>query len=178
MKLLKTLVIALLLLMLMVVVAGMFMDSQWQVERRGRVTAPVAKVYEYISTIRQWSEWTAWNKEAYPQMQLTYSGPDTGVGARQTWHDGAMGGFVEITAVVPGQSLDYVVNMDSGTHAMQCRLAVEPAGEAATVIWRCSGDSGGNPLDRLMMAAYKPMIGRDFEIGLARLQQQFQAQKE
>lgn len=175
MKLIKTLVLASILLVIIVVVAGFFMDSQWRVERRGSVPAPSAQLYGYMSTLPNWAQWTAWNREAYPDMQLTYSGPEAGVGARQSWSDGAMSGYVEVTAVVPGQSLDYLVSMEGGEHTMDCRLAVEAADSGSNVLWLCSGDSGSNPLDKLMMAAYRPMIGRDFEIGLARLREHFES---
>lgn len=175
MKLLKTLLLMTVLILAAAVIAGFFMNPQWQVERQAVVTAPPNAVYGYISTLPNWSQWTAWNKEAYPDMQLTYSGPQAGVGARQSWNDGAMSGYLEVTAIDAGESLDYLVSMDGGKHSMDCRLAVSKLDSATAVRWLCRGDSGGNPLDRLMMAAYKPMIGRDFEIGLARLQQHFQA---
>ena len=173
MKLIKTLILASILLLLIAVAAGFFMDPQWQVERRGNVPAPVATVYNYMSTLPNWAQWTAWNTEAYPDMQLAYTGPAAGVGARQSWSDGAMSGYVEVTAVEPGKNLDYLVSMEDGKSTMDCRLSVEPAATGSTVLWLCSGNSGSNPLDKIMMAAYRPMIGRDFEIGLARLRQHF-----
>ena len=175
MKLIKTLLLITVLILAGAVITGLFMNPAWQVERQAVVTAPVKAVYGYISKLPNWSQWTAWNKEAYPDMQLTYSGPEVGVGARQSWNDGAMSGYLEVTTVDAGKSLDYLVSMEDGKHSMDCRLAVAPMDAATVVSWLCRGDSGGNPLDRLMMAAYKPMIGRDFEIGLARLQQHFQA---
>lgn len=173
MKLLKTLILVILLLTVMAVIAGLFMDPQWRVERRAQMTAPAATVYAYISRIRSWQEWTAWNTEVYPQMQISYSGPERGVGARQSWDDGSMAGHVQITAEDPGRRFEYVVSMEEGKHEMNCSLAVQPADAGSEVIWGCAGDSGGNPLSRLMMATYKPMIGQDFEKGLDNLQQRY-----
>ena len=154
-------------------VAGLFMDSQWQVERRAIVKAAPADVFGYISRIHSWQEWTAWNTKAYPEMKISYSGPASGVGARQSWDDGAMTGHVEVTAQGPGRQFDYIVSMDEGKYQMDCSMAVEPAAAGSEVRWSCSGDSGGNPFSRLMMAAYKPMIGKDFEKGLANLEQRY-----
>ncbi len=173
MKLIKTLLLMTVLIVLGAVVTGLFMNPLWQVERQAIVAAPKAQVFGYMSALPNWAEWTAWNKEAYPDMQLTYSGPASGVGARQSWNDGAMSGYVEVTAQEPGQSLDYLVSMEGGKQAMDCRLAVSGQEGNTAVSWSCRGDAGGNPLDRLMMAAYRPMIGRDLEIGLARLQQRY-----
>ncbi|MDX1496502.1 MAG: SRPBCC family protein [Salinisphaeraceae bacterium] len=171
MKLIKTLILAIIVLAILAVVAGLMMDSQWRVERRAVVNADPTTVYADISRIRGWQEWTAWNTEAYPDMQISYSGPERGVGARQSWDDGAMTGTVEITAVQPNKGFDYVVSMEEGKYQMQCSMQVAPADAGAEVIWACEGDSGGNPFSRLMMAAYKPMIGKEFETGLNNLQQ-------
>lgn len=173
MRLLKTLGLAIVLLIILAVVAGLFMDPLWRVERRTNVAAPAAEVYGFISRIPNWVQWTAWNTEAYPDMQISYSGPASGVGARQSWDDGAMSGYVEITAEEPGKHFDYLVSMEGGRHQMSCRLAVTPDTGGSAVVWSCSGDSGGNPIDRLMMAAYRPMIGKDFETGLSNLQQRY-----
>ncbi|MGB1581061.1 MAG: SRPBCC family protein [Nevskiales bacterium] len=169
MRLIKTLILAIIFLVIVAVVAGLFMSPQWQVERRAVVNAAPATVYADISNIRGWKDWTAWNTEAYPDMQISYSGPERGVGAKQSWDDGAMTGYVEITEVTAGERFRYVVSMDEGKHEMDCSMAVAPAQQGSEIRWGCSGNSGSNPLSRLMMAAYKPMIGKDFETGLANL---------
>lgn len=176
MKLIKTLGLVIVLLVILAVVAGLFMDPQWRVERRTTVAAPAAEVYGFISRIPNWVKWTAWNPETYPGMQIAYSGPESGVGARQSWNDGAMTGYVEITAEEPGKHFDYLVSMDEGKHQMSCRLAVAAVEGGSKVNWSCSGEVGGNPLDRLMMAAYRPMMGKDFEKGLGNLQQRYAAE--
>ena len=87
-----------------------------------------------------------------------------------------MTGHVEITEVGPGHRFDYIVSMDEGKHQMDCEMSVVPADGGSLVNWLCEGDSGGNPLNRLAMAAYKPMIGQDFDKGLVRLKQRYAKQ--
>lgn len=175
MRLIKTLLLALLMLVALILMAGFFMDAQWRVERRTQVNAPADAVYRYISHIPHWPEWTAWNPEAYPEMQITHSGPTAGVGARQSWDDGAMRGYLEVTAATAGSHFDYLVSMDEGRHRMDCRLTVSEAPEGSQVTWACQGDSGNSPLQRLLMAAYRPMIGKDLEAGLRRLSDRYRA---
>lgn len=157
--------------------ASLLMSSEWRVERSAEVPARPSKVMAFISLLPNWPEWTVWNTENIPELKVSYSGPNWGVGARQSWHDGAMVGVLEVTDYDPGKYMEYNVDMDNGEFVMQCRIETVPVLTHSRVTWTCWGDTGGNPVDKLMMAAFKPLIGKDFQGGLDRLVERFGKQE-
>lgn len=173
MKILKILVGAVVLLLGVMLLIALLLDSEWRVERSVDIDAPPSKVLAYISLLPNWPEWTVWNAETYPEMKMSYSGPNWGVGAQQSWNDGSMVGVLEVTAYDPARYMEYSLDMDNGEFVMQCRIEALPRLTGSTVNWNCRGDTGGSPVDKLMMVIFKPLIGKDFEGGLNRLAARF-----
>lgn len=156
-----------------VVIWGLTLDSEWRVERSAEISAPPGPVFAYVSILKNWPEWTAWNPEEYPDMRYEFSGQDWGVGAIQRWHDGDMRGELRVTEFRPGEYLEYVLSMEPGDIHLRGSLRIEAAGMGSRLSWSCWGDTGDGLFDKLMMRAYAPMIGRDFSAGLASLQARF-----
>lgn len=77
------------LLVLLLVVARQ--PDTFHVERSRSIAAPQGKVFAQINDFHQWQQWSPWAR-LDPTMQVTYSGPDTGVGATQSWVGNNQGG--------------------------------------------------------------------------------------
>lgn len=151
-----------------ILIGGFMTPAEWRSEAETDIQAPVSRVYDQVATLKNWPTWTAWSLDAYPEMQVTFSGAETGEGARYQWFDGAMHGEVAIHAATTNESLSYTVNMDDGEFEMDCGFTFVD-GAKVNVQWACWGDSGSNPIARLMMKFYEPMMRKDFEIGLEQL---------
>ncbi len=173
MKFLKYMVGIVVFLLAVALTASLIMDSEWEIKRSAEIDAPPSKVMAFISLLPNWPEWTVWNKENYPEMKLSYSGPNWGVGAQQSWSDGAMVGVLEVTDYDPASFMEYNLDMDNGEFVMQCRIETTKLLTRSKVTWRCWGDTGASPIDKLLMAAFKPMMGKDFQGGLDRLADRF-----
>lgn len=152
---------------------GLMLDSQWRVERSVEIAEAPGPVFAYVSLLRNWPEWTAWNPKAYPNMRHEFSGPDWGVGATQRWHDRGMQGELHVTEFRPGEYLEYELQMEPGNIRLRGSLRIEAVDNGSRLSWSCWGDAGDNPFDKLMVRVYSPMIGRDFGAGLANLQARF-----
>jgi hypothetical protein len=155
------------------VIWGVAMDSQWRVERSVEIGAPAGPVFAYVSILRNWPEWTAWNPEEYPDMKYEFGGPDWGVGATQRWRDGDMQGELRVTEFRPGEYLEYELKMEPGHIRLRGSLQITETGGRSHLSWSCWGDAGDNPLEKLKMRLYSPLIGRDFDKGLATLETRF-----
>lgn len=169
MKFFKGFAIFFALVLLIAAVAGFLMGSEWEVKRQTVVPAPIDQVADYTTTIPNWQKWTVWNSENYPEMKIVNAGPEQGPGAIQRWDDGAMVGELKVTSWNAPNKMDYNVNMDNGAFVMDCSLEFAAASAGTEVTWRCWGDTGLNPFNRLMTAAYEPIIGKDFQGGLDKL---------
>lgn len=169
MKILKTLLIALVALVALLFVGGMFLSPKFTVTRTTTINAAPDKVYALIANPRHWKEWSVWNRRD-PAMAIEYTGPEAGAGAAWAWKSKSEGdGKMTFTAADPGRRVVYDLFFpDFGTTSTgELRLTPKTAGTEVT--WVMNGDMGSNPLFRWMALFGDKMVGPDFEGGLANL---------
>lgn len=169
MRLLKVFVGLFALVIVIAAISGFVMGSQWEVKRQTTVPAPLEQVAQYTTTLPNWPKWTVWNSENYPAMKIEHDGPQQGPGAIQRWDDGSMTGVLTVKSLELLSRMDYEVSMDNGAFVMDCALEFTGQSGGTEVVWRCWGDTGPNPFERLMMGIYEPIMGDDFQGGLDKL---------
>lgn len=169
MKVLKTLLIALVALVALLFVGGMFLSPKFSVTRTVQINAGPDKVYALVANPRHWKEWSVWNRRD-PAMAIEYSGPESGTGAAWAWKSKSEGdGKMTFTAAEPGKKVVYDLFFpDFGTTSTG-ELRFESKAAGTEVTWVMNGDMGSNPLFRWMALFGDKMIGPDFEGGLANL---------
>lgn len=167
--LLKWTVIALVTLVLLLFAGGYALSPKFSVTRSTTIAAPAKKVYALIADPREWKRWTVWNQRD-PAMQISYSGPPSGIGAAWAWQSKSEGdGKVTFTAAEANRRLAYDLYFpDFGTTAAGA-LDLAAAGAGTQVTWRMNGDMGSNPLFRWLALFGDRMVGPDFEAGLTNL---------
>ncbi|BDT93981.1 MULTISPECIES: SRPBCC family protein [Nocardia] len=146
--------------------------AEFEVVRSAVITADPARVHGLINDFHKWVEWSPW-EDLDPQLQRSYSGADSGVGARYAWSGNrkAGAGSMEIIGSADreiGVRLEFLKPMKA-TNMVTFLLA--PVETGTEVTWRMTGQQTG-----LMgvIGKFIPMdkfVGRDFEKGLARLQE-------
>jgi hypothetical protein len=74
------------------------MADTYTVERTTTIDAPADEVYAQIVDFHNWRNWSPWD-DIDPDLQRSYSGPDSGVGAGYSWSGNrkAGEGTMEIT---------------------------------------------------------------------------------
>src|SRR5687768_3949211 len=106
MKILKWVGIGVGAVVVVFVVVGFCLPRRFSVKRSVAIEAPPEAVYAVVVRLREWPTWTAWNQQRYPDMKITHSGPEEGVGARQTWEGQSSGnGFLEIKTASPEEGI-------------------------------------------------------------------------
>jgi uncharacterized protein YndB with AHSA1/START domain len=152
-------------------IAGFLLPSTYSAQRSTTINAPAEKIYPLIANNREWKRWTVWNQRD-PNMQITYSGPEQGAGAKWAWKSKSEGnGGMEFTAVEPNKRVAYSLQMEGMTPAPG-DLTLTPASTGANgtkVTWLMNGDAGMNPLYRWFGFFMDRLVGPDFEAGLANL---------
>lgn len=156
---------------LIAVAVGYFLPSKYEVRRSIDVNAPAARVYDLVADPRLWAKWSVWQQRD-PKMDLSYSGPPFGQGAKWAWKSKSEGsGNMEFVRVEPNRRIDYtLVFADFGMRSSG-EFVFEPTGNATRVTWASRGDVGGNPLKHFLAVLMDRMVGPDFEKGLASLKQ-------
>jgi hypothetical protein len=128
-------------------------------------------VYAQIVDFRNWRNWSPWD-DLDPDMQRSYSGADSGVGAGYAWAGNrkAGEGKMEITEAVEPSSvqvaLDFLKPFKSSSTTT---FNLKPQGETTEVTWTMTGPKA---LMTRVMGVFKSMdkmVGPDFEKGLTQL---------
>lgn len=147
------------------------MPDLYTVERTTTIDAPAEKVYAQIVDFHNWRTWSPWD-DLDPDMQRTYSGADSGVGAGYAWSGNrkAGEGNMKITEATEPSAVQIALEFvkpfkSSSTTAFN----LKPQGQTTDVTWTMTGPK---TLMTRVMGVFKSMdkmVGPDFEKGLKQL---------
>lgn len=166
----KIIVLALILVVAIVLVAAATRPNDFRVQRSLSIKAPPEKIAPLIANFHDWGNWSPYEK-LDPQMQRSYGGAASGVGATYAWDSkGKAGqGSMEILDASPSKltiKLDFVKPFEGHNTA---EFTLQPQGDATLVTWAMYGPA---PFISKLMGLFfnmDRMIGQDFEAGLANL---------
>ena len=147
------------------------MSDTFTVERTISIAAPAAEIYPHIVDLREWPAWSPW-EEMDPNMEKTFSGPETGVGSSYAWKGNRKVGEGRMT--ISGVADDARVDIDLEflkpfKAENDTVFSLEPQGESTVVTWSMTGKK---TLMTKIIGIFKSMdamVGPDFEKGLASL---------
>lgn len=147
------------------------MGDTYTVERSTTIAAPPTEVYSHVIDFHNWSTWSPW-EDLDPNMNKTYSGADSGVGAKYAWTGNRKvgQGSMEITDAKDNSEVQIALEFLKPFKASNTTvLKLSPDGEGTRVSWTMIGK---NTLMTRIMGIFKSMdamVGPDFEKGLSRL---------
>ncbi|MEZ6196959.1 MAG: SRPBCC family protein [Planctomycetota bacterium] len=170
MKILKYALIALAVLVLGYLVAGLAMSGDYVVERSITIDAPAAKVYPAVADLGRWPEWAVW-WQGEEKPVVTPGETMVGVGASQSWTMTGGNGDMKITKADPKTGVKYDFAMVSGDQRQPADgeiKFIEKDGKTE-VIWTMSGNADAFYFRPMMATFGEYKIGSDFAAGLANL---------
>lgn len=170
MKFFKRLFFFVIVVVVLLVAGAYLLPRTVTVERTAMIDAPPEAVFPHVNSLKLAEAWSPW-LDRDPNVQLTYAGPEEGVGNRMSWtsDDPNVGnGAQEITLSTPNERVESALDFgDMGTAEAWFDLA--PAGDGTEVTWGLDADMGNNPVGRWMGLMMDRWVGADYEKGLARL---------
>lgn len=169
---LKRTLIAVAVLLVGLLLLPLTQPDTFTVQRSRQIQAPPEKLHALINDLHAFNRWNPYDRKD-PAMQSSYSGPATGPGARYDFKGNSeVGeGSLTITASTPLQ-VDMRLDMSAPMEAHNTiTFTLVPKAGSTEVTWAMRGDCPY--IARLMGLIFNmdAMIGRDFETGLAALQQ-------
>lgn len=176
MKALRIGLLSLAALLAAFLLVGLFLPTAAHVERSITTSASPAAVYEVVSSLRRFNEWSPWF-DLDPQAVYTYSGPERGVGAKVSWtsEQRSVGsGSQEIIAAVPDRSVTMRLDFGADGRAT-ARLEITPVDGGSRVTWAFDTRFEGSYLGRYFGLFLDRLVGADYEDGLARLKRLLEA---
>lgn len=148
--------------------------ATYEVVRSTLIAADAARIHALLDDLRAWQGWSPW-EDLDPDLQRTYSGPESGVGARYAWQGNrkAGQGTMEVTGSAPDRVDVDLVFMKPFDSASKVSFELAPAtADATEVTWRMRGEQKGVWGVLGKVVSMDRLIGKDFERGLARLKVQ------
>ena len=170
MRLIKWLFGVLVVLGIVFVGGAFLLPKDVAVARSIEINAAPSDVFPHVNSLKAGQNWSPW-LERDPDVQLTYDGPDEGVGAKMAWASDEPNvgqGTQIITISDPDKQV--VTALDFGPMGTAtATFTLEGADDKTTLTWDLYTDAGNNPMARWMGLVMDDMVGADYETGLANL---------
>ncbi len=170
MRIVKWLIGIIVVLAVVFVGGAFFMPREVTVARSIEIDKPAAEIFPHVNALKAAEGWSPWLGRD-PEVQLTYSGPEEGVGNKLVWaseHPQVGNGSQEIIASEPDKMVQTALDFGPMGSAVAQFDLVE-AGGKTTVTWGFETDLGNNPMARWMGTQMDKWVGGDYETGLANL---------
>lgn len=170
MKFLKRFTLMILLLVLAAIGIGYELPDSAHVQRSIRIDAPPKAVFPYVNDLRKFNQWSPWGRRD-PNIQSSFSGPESGVGAIMTWHSDkpdTRSGRRLITMSKPPNKVASRLET-SGENTATTYFNIEPAGGGSVVTWGYDTQFGNNVIERYFGLMLDRSIGREYDKGLENL---------
>ncbi len=144
------------------------MGKSFTVERSASIAAPAEQLYGLVQDFREWKKWSPWD-ELDPDMNRTYSGDESGTGAKYAWQGNKKvgQGAMAITDTAENERINIDLSFIKPFKAENKTVfSFAEAEGSTTVTWSMSGTK--NLMMRFMglFMNFDKMIGKDFEKGL------------
>jgi hypothetical protein len=146
------------------------MGSSFEVSRSTTIEADPARVHGLINDFHEWTAWSPW-EDLDPDLQRTYSGPSSGLGAHYAWKGNRKAG--EGSREIAGSAADRIgielAFLKPFRNTQQVEFVLTPTGSGTDLIWRMAGEHEGMMRLFSKVVSMGKLIGKDFEKGLTRL---------
>lgn len=169
MKLVKRILVGFLILIALLLALAYLLPNQYGVSRSITINAAPDKIYPLIAAPKEWKKWSVWNQRD-PQMEILYSGPDSGPGAAWDWKSKSEGnGGMKLTQVAPNQVITYELHFEGMGKPSTGAMLLEAEGNKTKLTWSMNGNSEGDFMTKLFVPFMDKMVGGDFQAGLENL---------
>jgi uncharacterized protein YndB with AHSA1/START domain len=173
MKALKIILIGLASIIALVLVAAIFVDGNYAVEREVTINRSKSEVFDYLKYLRNQDEFSKW-ASMDPNMKKDFRGTDGTVGFVSAWDsesDEVGKGEQEIIAIEEGERIDYELRFFAPFESTdQAYMITDSAGmNQTTVKWGINGKMA-YPMNFMMLFMdMEEMLGADLSEGLNNL---------
>jgi hypothetical protein len=132
------------------------MAKDFHISRSTQIAAPAERVHALINDFHEWQKWSPWEGRD-PQMERTYAGPESGVGATYAWRGEPNHVAIDLVFAAPMRATNRI------------DFTLTPGADSTGVEWAMTGPQ--NIVMRVMgrFFSMEKMVGPDFQKGLAQL---------
>lgn len=170
-KILVVIAVLILIPIATVLIIAATKPDTFEVERATQIDALPEQIFPLISDLRKFSSWSPYETKD-PDMQRTFTGPQSGTGATYEWNgdDNIGQGQLQIVDVSEPSSVTMNLHFVRPFEIQNTvEFTMKQEGQASNVTWSMRGPM---PFISKVMSVFvdmDDMVGSDFEVGLANL---------
>ena len=167
----KKILLGLVALLVIFVIVVALQPSHFRVERSVTLAAVPAEVFPHVNSLKKTHVWSPWTK-LDPAAKYSFEGPESGVGAINTWAGNNQVGEGRQTIIEsrPNElvriKLDFLKPFESTSTA---EFILRPENNKTVVTWALFGESNFISKAFCLFMNQDKMLGEPFERGLADL---------
>jgi hypothetical protein len=156
------------LIVLSVIIVSRFFPHTYHVEKSIIINKPRQEVFGYMAHMKNWEEWSLWNKSIDSTLYYFYNLKQDTLGARQYIRAQLIGdGYFELTEFKRDSLLHFNLVVNKGDRTAAGTFLFTPVSANTTLLtWIDSGDVGFNPLKRFMIPFVTKSTAETLERGL------------
>jgi uncharacterized protein YndB with AHSA1/START domain len=179
MKILKTVLIAVGILIAAPLIVSLFVKKDYEVEREITINKPKGEVFDYVKFLKNQDNYSKW-ATMDPGMKKTYRGTDGSVGFVSAWESDNKDvgkGEQEIKKITEGERIDFELRFFEPFQSTEpAYMTTENVSENQTKVkWGFSGHMD-YPMNIMMLFMdFETMIGDDLDTGLINLKSVLEA---
>lgn len=157
------------------IIYSLFQSPQFEISRERIIPSPPAVVFDQVANLKNWKNWSPWQKSD-PEAKITYQGAERGTGAQFTWEGPKSGrGELVVTDFQEGSKLRYKITFKDWESTSSGTFLITPKiedGKTNThVKWTMKGENRFSERLLWLVFRFKKSIEKDFDAGLANLEQ-------
>jgi hypothetical protein len=173
MKIFKKIIIVLLIFIAIPLIAALFVNKKYAVEREITINVSKDSVFNYVKLLKNQDYYSVWSKKD-PLSKKTYSGTDGTVGFVAGWaskNEEVGTGEQEITNIVNGERIDlalrFKIPFESSDKAYMTTETIN--GNQTKIKWGFDGTMA-YPMNLMIpLFDFEGMLGKDLQTGLENL---------
>ena len=173
MKIVKRILIAVVAIIVVLLIVGLFLKKDFNIEREITINKPKQDVFAYIVLLKNQDNYSKWAKMD-PNMKKGFTGTDGTVGCVTSWESESKdvgSGEQEVKKITPGERIDYELRFLKPFKATNTAyLATEAVSPVQTKVkWGFHGHMQYPFNIMCMFMNMDKMIGDDLSTGLTNL---------
>lgn len=159
-----------------IIIISRFFPHTYFVDRSITINKPIDSTFAYMRNLKNWENWSLWNKNIDSTLYYFYNKKFDTLGARQYMRGELLGsGVFEITEYNHNQLLKFTLVVNSGDRNAGGTFSFKAINANTTQLnWIDSGDVGNNPIKRFMIPFVVDNTALTIDAGLASIKKQLE----
>lgn len=145
-----------------------------RVQRSAHVLASRPLVYALVADLKNWERWSPW-EYLEPEVQRSYSGPASGVGATYEWRGGGDSGRMRVVEANAPEQVTIALELDDIPKPIIMRMDLLPSDSGTQVTWSMEVPLGSSEWTSRLLVPYERVMGEDLDLGLHNLAREARA---